>query len=53
MKMRPIVLINCWKREMDLALRVARGLDDALLQTRFNELEIGAIVFKSLAAHLK
>ena len=28
-------------------LRVARELDDALLQIRFNELEIGVIVFKS------
>ena len=28
-------------------LRIARELDDALLQIRFNELEIGVIVFKS------
>ena len=28
-------------------LRVARELDDAILQLRFNELEIGVIVFKS------
>ena len=28
-------------------LQVARELDDALLQIRFNELEIGVIVFKS------
>ncbi|MEC9045679.1 MAG: 2,3-epoxybenzoyl-CoA dihydrolase [Pseudomonadota bacterium] len=29
-------------------LRVARELDDAILQLRFNELEIGVIVFKSM-----
>ena len=31
-------------------LRVARELDDAILQIRFNELEIGVIVFKSMGS---
>ena len=31
-------------------LRVARELDDAILQLRFNELEIGVIVFKSMGS---
>ena len=31
-------------------LRVARELDDAILQLRFNELQIGVIVFKSIGS---
>ena len=44
--------INQMLLEGDLfwPLRVARELDDAILQLRFNELEIGVIVFKSMGS---